>query len=103
MSWINAEDIPEDEFSDLSETSSQSQFRFENVDDDDSEYLPSSFDPSSQEFSQVINQDWISEHVKAVIGSLSEKIFILYFSKDKLCQFYSVFISIGAEYRRHKG
>ena len=56
MSWINAEDIPEDEFSDLSETSSQSQFRFENI-DDDSEYLPSSFDPSSQEYSQVIIQN----------------------------------------------
>ena len=73
MSWINAEDIPEDEFSDLSETSSQSQFRFENI-DDDSEYLPSSFDPSSQEYSQVIIQNWISEHVvKDVIGSLFKK------------------------------
>ena len=57
MSWINAEDIPEDDFTDLSETSTQSQFRFDEDVDDDSEYLPSSYDASSQEFSQVVNTD----------------------------------------------
>ena len=54
---VIAEDIPEDDYTELSQASNQSQFRFEQDSDpnfeDDSEYLPSSEDDSSQEFSQV--------------------------------------------------
>jgi hypothetical protein len=54
---INAEKLTDEEFLELSQASSQSQFRFEEDSDsnydNDSEYLPSSADPSSQEFSQV--------------------------------------------------
>ena len=57
--YINAEKLTEEDFLELSQASSQSQFRYEEESEsdpdfeNDSEYLPSSDDPSSQEFSQV--------------------------------------------------
>ena len=75
--WINAEDIPDDDFLDLSQTSNQSQFRLDEDLDDDSEYLPSSYDQSSQEFSQVISADWDAQHVY-----LSLKRSLVYIWKD---------------------
>ena len=54
---VTAEDIPDDDYTDLSQASNQSQFRFDQDSDpnfeNDSEYLPASEDESSQEFSQV--------------------------------------------------
>lgn len=54
---VEAEDISEEDFEALSQASNHSQFKFEedleyNY-EDDSDYLPSSQDSSSQEFSQV--------------------------------------------------
>ena len=58
---IEAEDISEDDYEALSQASNQSQFKFEeNLEcnfEDDSDYLPSSQDSSSQEFSQVKRDD----------------------------------------------
>ena len=54
---VIAEDIPDDDYTELSQASNQSQFRFDQDSDpnfeNDTEYLPSSEDESSQEFSQV--------------------------------------------------
>ena len=60
MSSFEAEDISDDDFYDLSQSSHLSQFSFsQDAADDpnfenDSEYLPESEDESSQEFSQVL-------------------------------------------------
>ena len=58
---VEAEDISEDDYEALSQASNQSQFKFEeNLEcnfEDDSDYLPSSQDSSSQEFSQVKRDD----------------------------------------------
>ena len=58
---VEAEDISEEDFEALSQASNHSQFKFEedleyNY-EDDSDYLPSSQDSSSQEFSQVRRDD----------------------------------------------
>ena len=54
---VIAEDIPDNDYIELSQASNQSQFRFDQDSDpnfeNDTEYLPSSEDESSQEFSQV--------------------------------------------------
>ena len=54
---VEAEDISEEDYEALSQASNQSQFKFaedsESNFEDDSDYLPSSQDFSSQEFSQV--------------------------------------------------
>ena len=54
---VKAEDFNEEEFIELSQASDKSQFKFEDDSDqnyeNDSEYLPSSEDESSQKFSQV--------------------------------------------------
>ena len=54
---VEAEDISEEDYEALSQASNQSQFKFaedsESNFEDDSDYLPSSQDSSSQEFSQV--------------------------------------------------
>ena len=54
---VAAEDITDEDYSELSQTSNQSQFRFEGDSSsnykDDSEFVPSEDDESSQEFSQV--------------------------------------------------
>ena len=61
---ISAEDISENDYENLSQASNQSQFKFEEDSDsnyeDDSDYLPSSQDSSSQEFSQVGGIDIIA-------------------------------------------